>query len=174
MTLPEPPAEPDPPSAAAAAAPEPQPEPEPTPQPARPSLLRRARTTFRRWRRTRPFWGGLLVTLGGAEILVTEKAPFKLVLHIGLQGLAGYALPTVMVLCGLLLWFTPAQRTFYSVLSVLLSLATWVTSNLGGFLIGMLLGLVGGSLAFGWAPRRGAAVKPRRFKARKKPDPAGV
>jgi hypothetical protein len=76
--------------------------------------------------------------------------------HIGLQGLAGYLLPAVMVLCGALLWFTPAQRTFYSVLSVLLALGTWVTSNLGGFLVGMVLGLVGGSLAFGWAPRRPA------------------
>jgi hypothetical protein len=33
--------------------------------------LRRARLAFRKWRRTRPFWGGLLVLLGGAEILST-------------------------------------------------------------------------------------------------------
>ena len=134
----------------------------------------RARAAFRRWRRTRPFWGGLLITVGGAEILVTEKAPFKLVLHIGLQGLAGYLLPAVMVLCGLLLWFTPAQRTFYAVLSVMLSLATWVTSNLGGFLIGMLLGLVGGSLAFGWMPRGAGPDRTRRGRTKKKADPARV
>ena len=120
-------------------------------------VLGRIRLGFRGWRRTRPFWGGLLILLGGAEILFSEKAAFKVILHIGLQGLAGYLLPAVMVLCGLLVWFTPAQRTFYAILSVLLSLGTWVTSNLGGFIIGMLLGLIGGSLAFGWAPRRPAA-----------------
>jgi len=119
-----------------------------------PSALHRARMRFRNWRRTRPFWGGLLILFGGGEILFSEKAPFKVILHIGLQGLAGYLLPAVMVLCGALLWFSPAQRTFYSILSVLLALGTWLTSNLGGFIIGMLLGLVGGSLAFGWAPRR--------------------
>jgi hypothetical protein len=121
---------------------------------AKPSALHRARMRFRHWRRTRPFWGGLLILLGGGEILFSEKAPLKLVLHIGLQGLAGYLLPAVMVLCGALLWFAPAQRTFYSILSVMLSLGTWLTSNLGGFIIGMLLGLIGGSLAFGWTPRR--------------------
>jgi hypothetical protein len=70
--------------------------------------------------------------------------------HIGLQGIAGYIIPIVMVLLGLLLLFNPAQRTFYSLVAVLLALGSYVTSNLGGFFVGMLLGLVGGSLAFAW------------------------
>ena len=139
------------------------------------SRRHRARMAFRHWRRTRPFWGGLLITAGGGEILFTEKAPLGVVLHVGTQGLAGYLLPAMMILCGLLLWFAPAQRTFYSVLSVLLSLGTWLTSNLGGFLIGMLLGVVGGSLAFGWAPRAGARpAKQRKARSKKKADPASV
>ncbi|MFJ2017927.1 DUF6114 domain-containing protein [Streptomyces nodosus] len=112
----------------------------------------RARTAFRRWRARRPFWGGLLLTLGGAEVLLTEKASMKVVLHIGMQGLAGYLLPAVMLLCGLLLLFNPAQRLFYSIVGVLVSLGTWLTSNLGGFLIGLLLGVTGSCLAFGWLP----------------------
>ncbi|MBC2902042.1 DUF6114 domain-containing protein [Streptomyces cupreus] len=55
-----------------------------------------SRESFRRWRGERPFWGGLLLALGGAEILFTEKASLKVVLHIGMQGLAGYLLPTLM------------------------------------------------------------------------------
>lgn len=116
------------------------------------SASHRARLAFRRWRRTRPFWGGLLVALGGSEILLTEKAPFKVVAHFGLYGLAGYLLPAMLVLCGVLTLLNPQQRLFYSVLSVLLALGTWLTSNLGGFLLGMALGVIGGSLAFGWAP----------------------
>jgi Family of unknown function (DUF6114) len=110
---------------------------------------------WRRWRRGRPFLGGLLIALGGAEILLTERVPLRVILHIGPEGVAGYLLPAVMVLCGLLLWFTPEQRVFYSVLAVLLSLGTWITSNLGGFIVGLALGVIGGSLAFGWAPRAG-------------------
>ncbi|MBD0838412.1 MULTISPECIES: DUF6114 domain-containing protein [unclassified Streptomyces] len=126
------------------------------------------RQSFRRWRHERPFWGGLLLALGGAEILFTEKASLKVVLHIGMQGLAGYLLPALMLLLGLLILFNPAQRLFYSITGVLLSLGTWLTSNLGGFLLGLLLGVIGSCLAFGWLPdqepRRGR--RQRRREAR--------
>ncbi|MEU9477614.1 DUF6114 domain-containing protein [Streptomyces sp. NPDC048191] len=111
-----------------------------------------ARVAFRGWRARRPFWGGLLLALAGGEILLTEKASLKVVMHIGAQGLAGYLLPTLMALLGLLILFNPAQRLFYSITGVLLSLGTWVTSNLGGFLVGLLLGITGSCLAFGWLP----------------------
>ncbi|MCD9873107.1 DUF6114 domain-containing protein [Streptomyces guryensis] len=120
------------------------------------------RPAFRGWRARRPFWGGLLLTLGGGWILLTEKASLKVVMHVGMQGLAGYLLPTVMVLCGLLTLFSPAQRVFYSIIGVLCSLGSWLTSNLGGFFIGLLLGAVGSCLAFGWLPDQEPRVSRRR------------
>jgi hypothetical protein len=123
-------------------------------------------TRFMKWYGRRPFWGGLLVFLGGGEILVTEKAPLPVIMHIGMQGLAGYLVPTVMLLCGALLVFNPAQRVFYSVLSVLLALTSWVTSNLGGFFVGLLLGLAGSILAFGWLPDQPPRRSMRRRGAR--------
>ncbi|MER5600885.1 DUF6114 domain-containing protein [Streptomyces sp. NPDC002265] len=116
------------------------------------------RSAFRAWRAQRPFWGGLLLALGGTWILLTEKASLKVVVHIGMQGLAGYLLPVLMVLCGLLILFNPTQRLFYSITGVLITLGTWVTSNLGGFFIGLLLGVTGSCLAFGWLPDQ----EPRR------------
>ena len=112
------------------------------------------RATFRRWRRTRPFWGGLFIILAGVEIFATERAPLRVVLHVGLQGVAGYAIPVVLVLLGVLLWVNPAQRLFYSLVAAVLVLASWLTSNLGGFLLGLLLGIVGAALAFGWVPHK--------------------
>ncbi|GLW57921.1 DUF6114 domain-containing protein [Kitasatospora phosalacinea] len=122
---------------------------------------------FAGWRGRRPFWGGLLVALAGGEILFTEKAPMRMVIRIGMLGLAGYLVPALMVLCGLLLIFHPVQRVFYSLIAVLATLGSWVTSNLGGFFVGLLLGLVGSSLAFGWLPdqprrRRLLRREPRR------------
>jgi hypothetical protein len=84
------------------------------------------------------------------EILLTMMAPLPVIIHLGMQGLAGYLVPVVLVLCGQLLWWNPDQRLFYAILTLILSLASWVTSNLGGFFAGILLGLVGGSLAFAW------------------------
>lgn len=128
--------------------PEPEPEHAPAPAPVAP------RRSFKAWRGRRPFWGGLLVTLSGAEILVTEKAPLPVLLHIGMQGLAGYLVPLMLVVCGLLLLLNPSQRLFYSIIAMLLTLGSWLTSNLGGFVLGLLLGLIGSSLAFGWLPEQ--------------------
>lgn len=117
---------------------------------------------FRQWRGERPFAGGVLLVLAGAEILVTMKAPLPVILHIGMQGLAGYLLPALMIVCGVLVVFNPAQRLFYSVLGILLSLGTWLTSNLGGFMVGLLLGAVGSCITFGWLPDQAPRVSRRK------------
>ncbi|MFF5232736.1 DUF6114 domain-containing protein [Dactylosporangium sp. NPDC000521] len=132
------------------------------------------RRSFRRWRSSRPFWGGLFIVVAAVEIFLTVKAPLPVVLHIGMQGLAGYLVPIIMLLCGVLLWFSPENRTFYSILALLMAFASWVTSNLGGFLIGLLLGMIGGSLAFSWQqvpPRKPApAPTPPDADAAAEPD----
>ncbi|MFD5911755.1 DUF6114 domain-containing protein [Streptomyces massasporeus] len=120
------------------------------------------RPAFRQWGAGRPFWGGLLLALGGVEVLLTLKASLDVILHVGMQGLAGYLLPVVMLLCGVLILVNPAQRLFYSVIGVLVSLGTWLTSNLGGFFIGLLLGVIGSCLAFGWLPDQEPRVSRRR------------
>ncbi|MFF8835328.1 DUF6114 domain-containing protein [Streptomyces sp. NPDC015130] len=115
---------------------------------------RRAWRAFRLWRYRRPFGAGLTLALGGTEILVSQRASITVILTAGADSLVGYVLPVLMVICGVLVVLNPRQRLFYSVVGVLASLGSWVTSNLGGFVIGMLLGLVGSSLAFGWLPDR--------------------
>ena len=112
---------------------------------------RGARRAFREWRRSRPFWGGLLVLLGGTEMLLLYKAPMKVTIHMGAYGLAGYLVPILLIVLGLSLVFDPQHRTFYSILALLFAIASWMTSNLGGFLFGMVLAMTGASLAYGWA-----------------------
>jgi hypothetical protein len=87
-------------------------------------------------------------------MLVSVKAPLPVIVHVGMQGLAGYLVPMVLLLCGVLLIFSPAQRLFYSLVAAGLTLTSWVTSNLGGFVIGIVFGLVGSALAFAWAPQK--------------------
>jgi hypothetical protein len=83
-------------------------------------------------------------------MLVAERAPFQVVTHIGVTGLAGYLIPAFILLCGFMLWLVPIAWIYYSILTILLALASWITSNLGGYFIGMLIDIVGGSLAFAW------------------------
>jgi Family of unknown function (DUF6114) len=112
--------------------------------------LMMARHSFWIWRRSRPFWGGLLVMIGASEMLLSGQDLLSVVPHIGIQDLAGYLIPAHLLLMGVLLWLNPADRIIYSLIAIFLALWSWTTSNLGGFFIGMLLGMVGGALAFAW------------------------
>jgi hypothetical protein len=44
----------------------------------------------------------------------------------------------------------------------MLSLGTWLTSNIGGFVVGLLLGVVGSSVTFGWLPDQEPRVSRRK------------
>ena len=60
----------------------------------------------------------------------------------------------LIAIFGLFFWFAPAQRQIVGVLIVVLSVASLVTSDLGGFVLGMLFGIVGGAMGFAWTPVR--------------------
>ncbi|MEU3721749.1 DUF6114 domain-containing protein [Streptomyces sp. NPDC031705] len=126
---------------------------------------------WRRWRRGRPFWGGLFAVLAGVWISVLPLAPLKIMLQQGVAGIPSVLMGLVMIVLGLTAWFSPAQRTLAGILTTLVATAALVLSNLGGFLIGTLLGILGGGLMFAWqpyaAPRTGGSAAPSR------PSPAG-
>ncbi|MFD3873383.1 DUF6114 domain-containing protein [Streptomyces sp. NPDC058623] len=107
---------------------------------------------WRRWRRGRPFWGGLFAVLAGAWICVLPLAPLKIMLQQGVAGIPSVLMGIVMIVLGVTAWFSPQQRSLAGVLTTLIATAALVLSNLGGFLIGTLLGIVGGGLMFAWQP----------------------
>lgn len=119
---------------------------------ARPRPRRHPWAAWRRWRKARPFWGGLATVLAGAEISAIPLAPLKIMLHQGIAGIPSVLMGLVMVLMGLSAWFAPQYRTLAGVVTVMIAAAALVMSNLGGFLIGTILGVVGGGMVFAWQP----------------------
>ncbi|MFE4051732.1 DUF6114 domain-containing protein [Streptomyces sp. YIM B13518] len=116
----------------------------------------RLRLRFRDWRGTRPFWAGLFTLLGGIPIAYFPYATLKLG-HMSLAmattaGAGSLIIGVLLVTLGLTMWFQSATRVFAGVATILLALVSLVISNIGGFLIGFLLALVGGALALSWAP----------------------
>ncbi|REE95223.1 DUF6114 domain-containing protein [Thermomonospora umbrina] len=105
---------------------------------------------FRRWRATRPFWGGLLTVSAGAELLLVPLAPLSQQVQLGMPGLSGRTVALLLVTAGVTVWCQPAQHSFLGVVTVLLGIVSWITANLGGFGVGMALALLGGGLSFGW------------------------
>lgn len=110
---------------------------------------------FRRWRRARPFAGGHLLVLSGLELLLSSNLDLgNLQMHVGQTGFLSYLLPAAMVLCGALVWATPQHRLFYGIIGSLVAVYALVGLNIGGFLVGTVLGIVGGALAIAWGPPR--------------------
>ncbi|OAR27715.1 hypothetical protein A8W25_03655 [Streptomyces sp. ERV7] len=113
-----------------------------------------ARRAARHWRRTRPFWAGLLLVLGGAELLLVPLSPLTILVSLGLGGIAAIGIGLALIVAGLFLWFLPHTRHYVSVNALLLSVLSFVATNLGGFLVGMGLGIAGSAMGFAWTPAR--------------------
>lgn len=131
------------------------------PEPARPegkpaadTALAQAWRSASEWRRSRPFWGGLFLVAAGAELLLIPlpEHSMGLIMHVGTGGVLGILIGALLIACAFLLWFQPEHRVFYSIVAVLLAIAALVASNLGGFIVGTFLGVLGGSLGFAWTP----------------------
>ncbi|WP_433315006.1 DUF6114 domain-containing protein [Micromonospora chersina] len=134
--------------------------------------------SFQSWRRTRPFWGGLLTALAGVEMFASTKMTLNgLSFHSGSTGLYSLLIPVILLSCGLLLWFSPGQRLFYSIVAVVTTIYSLMGLNLGGFFLGLLLGIIGSALAFAWTPTARPAGDPTAAPADGEPtaevSPAG-
>lgn len=109
---------------------------------------------FTAWRRGRPFWAGLFVALGGLVIVFPPFANLKFGdMMISIQTLGGVSALLIGVLlwiCAATMWLQPKFRLAAGIVTVLLSLVAIVVTNLGGFVVGTVLSLLGGALAVAW------------------------
>lgn len=114
------------------------------------------RRGFRTWRGNRPFWAGLFTMLGGAPIAYFPYAD----LHLGNMTLAmsttagagSLIIGVLLITLGLTMWFHSIVRVFAGVAAILLALISIPVANIGGFVVGFLLALIGGALSISWAP----------------------
>jgi hypothetical protein len=81
----------------------------------------------------------------------------KVILISGTVVWAGILVGVLVALMGVFLWFTPQVRHVVGVVAVLLSIVSLLTSDYGGFVVGLILGTVGGAMGFAWTPVRAEA-----------------
>ncbi|QUH05957.1 hypothetical protein HUO13_12590 [Saccharopolyspora erythraea] len=117
---------------------------------------------FREFRRGRPFWAGLFTTASGLVVLFPPYASLRfgdaMISLNTMGGISSLVIGVVLVSCGISFWARPELRVVAGVVALLLSLVAIVTSNLGSFMLGTLLGIIGAALALAWSPgarRRG-------------------
>jgi hypothetical protein len=111
--------------------------------------------TFRTWAKQRPFVGGLLIALGGLELFFSGQLDLgNIRIQLGIEGLQATIIPAVLVLLGVLAMLMPQHHVFYGVIALAVAIYAIVGVNLGGFLVGTLLAVVGGVLVVAFLPRQ--------------------
>ncbi|MGW2815652.1 DUF6114 domain-containing protein [Streptomyces sp. NPDC001415] len=114
------------------------------------------RRGWREWRSSRPFAAGLLLGLGGLELIGVSWSGLGFLRFTGTAGAASWALGALFIVAGVTVWRTPPLRYFAGVLAGVLSLVSLVAANLGGLLLGFLLTAVGSALAVAWIQQQPA------------------
>lgn len=132
---------------------------QPVEEPAAQSLTSR----FRNWRRDRPFMGGLFLILSGIIILAPAYLSFQvqdlLVVVSAMSGVSTLLIGVVLIMLGIGVWVRPDLSVFAGILALVLAVVSLPASNFGGFIIGALCGIIGGSLLIAWDSRDRAEVK---------------
>ncbi|MFI5622340.1 DUF6114 domain-containing protein [Nocardioides sp. NPDC051685] len=126
--------------------------PDPTTSPSATSPTPRG---FKRFRRTRPFWGSLILLwsswLIGSSTL-SKQLDFTIFAAFGNQTLPPVLISFALGAAALIAMFLPSQRTFPGIVSVALAIAALPLANLGGLIIGTVAGVIGGALIVAWTP----------------------
>ncbi|MBS4174545.1 DUF6114 domain-containing protein [Bacillus sp. FJAT-49736] len=113
----------------------------------RQSISKRQR--FKNWRMSRPFWGATLSLLAGIIILYIPIQLMSIAFAPGNLVVIGLIFGGLIILIGALGYFFPKFNIVFGVITIFLSVLS-VMGALGGFLIGTILGIIGGSLSIAW------------------------
>ncbi|WP_233515843.1 DUF6114 domain-containing protein [Nocardiopsis sp. L17-MgMaSL7] len=103
--------------------------------------------------------------LAGVEMVLITRIPVELMIHLGVGAVSTLVFSGMLIVLGLVTWFTPNQHVITGSFAGFIALGALILSNLGGLVVGTLLALVGGGLAFAWRP---LARPPRRRRGRRR------
>lgn len=98
---------------------------------------------------SRPFWGATLSLLAGIIILYIPIQLLNIAFAPGNMVVIGLIFGGLIILMGILGYFYPKFNVVFGIVTIFLSVLS-VMGALGGFLIGTILGIVGGSLSIAW------------------------
>lgn len=105
---------------------------------------------FTLWRNSRPFWGATLSLLAGLMILYIPVHLFAIAFSPGSYAILGILFGGLILLLSILAYFYPNLSTLFGILTIFLSVLS-IMGALGGFLIGTIIGIIGGAMMVGWS-----------------------
>ncbi|HET7627016.1 MAG TPA: DUF6114 domain-containing protein [Bacillales bacterium] len=106
---------------------------------------------FKRWRSERPFWGATLTLLSGIMILYIPVQLYAIAFAPGSFAFVGLLFGGLIVIIGSMAYRYPPFSTVFGVVTIFLSVLS-IMGALGGFVIGTIIGIIGGALCIAWQP----------------------
>ncbi|WP_077328150.1 DUF6114 domain-containing protein [Virgibacillus siamensis] len=104
---------------------------------------------FKQWRHRRPFWGATLMILAGLLILYIPLQLFAIAFVQGSFVFVGFMFGGLMIIMGILDYIYPQFSTVFGIVGIFLAVLS-VMGALGGFIIGTIIGIIGGALSIAW------------------------
>ena len=123
------------------------------------TLMERLWRCIRYWCHQRPCWGAFCVILASLLILWEPISVLQSDISPTSTPWSGILVGGLLLAMGLVELFAPTHALVAGAACVVLSLVSLVTA-LGGFGIGMLLGIIGSSYVIAWQPERRAGKRP--------------
>lgn len=109
------------------------------------------RQRFRNWKITRPFWGATLALLSGLLICYVPLNLLEVAAVPGTMVFVGFFLGGMVLIGSILSFIMPHLSTLLGIL-IMFSAILSIMGAMGGFIIGTILGIIGGSLCIAWKP----------------------
>ncbi|WP_246516467.1 DUF6114 domain-containing protein [Salicibibacter cibarius] len=105
---------------------------------------------FKRWRNRRPFWGATFTLLAGLMILYIPLHLYAIAFAPGSLAFVGFLFGGLVIIMGALAYIYPQFSTIFGVVTIFLSILS-IMGALGGFIVGTIVGIIGGALCVGWS-----------------------
>ncbi|MFB6166116.1 MAG: DUF6114 domain-containing protein [Haloarculaceae archaeon] len=106
---------------------------------------------FGEWRATRPFWGGVLLILGGVLMAAVPLQMSSSLLLGSYVSTIGLLFAALVLLAGVFALYRPELADLLGIAGAVFSLLS-LFGALGGLFVGMFLGFAGGAYCFAWIP----------------------
>src|SRR5699024_4848372 len=105
---------------------------------------------FKKWRNQRPYWGATLTLLAVFLILYIPLKLYAIARIPGSLVFIGFLFAGLTLIIGTLAYIYPQFSTVFGVITIFLSVLS-IMGALGGFIVGTILGIVGGSFLIAWS-----------------------
>ena len=104
---------------------------------------------FKNWKNTRPFWGATLSLLSGLLILWIPLQLYAIAFAPGSMAFTGFLFGGLILILSVLLLILPQFNILCGILIIFLAVLS-IMGALGGFFMGTIIGIIGGSLSLAW------------------------